>query len=287
VARDSRGNIYVLSSVLPQVFDSSGRFVRTLGRIGDGPGELRVPSSLAIDRGDSITVVDARSSKLSVFEPGGRFAHSLTILPTATLFAAAFLPSGSLVGVGGRAGSGTPFHVVGSNGRVIRSFGNAGAALPSIAAGSDGSIWAAYNWHRIDHFDSTGTLLARYTIDADWFPPGNGDWTVNPKDPPPAETRKISVDESGLVWVFTYVPRDDWSKAVRPAGGGRGGYEYDAFLAYATRIEILDPVNRRLLVSQTVPLFITHALVGNFVAAYEETEAGIPTITITRLTLRR
>ena len=296
VTRDSRGNIYVLSDVLPQMFDASGKFIRALGRVGDGPGEFRAPSSVAIGRGDSVTLLDAGSSKLSVFEPGGRFVRSLTIRPTVRLWTTAFLPSGSLVAVGqvGGKGRAIPIHIIGSNGGVIRSFGNVavgveGPDLPSVAVGRDGSIWAAHrSSHQVDNYDSTGTLRASYVIDADWFARGSMDWHPSPKDPPPVNTRRVSVDESGLVWIFTYVPRADWSKSVRPADGGRAGYfQYTPYMAFATRIEILDPVNRRLLVSQTVPLFITHDLAGSFVSSYGETAAGIPTITITRLTLRR
>lgn len=48
-----------------KVFDPAGRFVRTIGRDGDGPGEFRTPQ-IAV-RGDTLVVHDPRQRRASMF----------------------------------------------------------------------------------------------------------------------------------------------------------------------------------------------------------------------------
>lgn len=48
-----------------------GRVIRTVGRDGDGPGEFRAPSRLYPLGGDSVLVIDGRTSRMTVIGPGG------------------------------------------------------------------------------------------------------------------------------------------------------------------------------------------------------------------------
>jgi hypothetical protein len=295
VARDSRGNFYVLSDVLPQVFSPTGQFLRTVGGVGDGPGEVRALTALAIGRSDSVLTIDASGSRLTLFSATGVFARTGTVRPTGRFFTASALPDGSLATTGqvGGVPPTTPIHIISPSMRVVHSFGDTGdqsetAAMRTLAVAVDGTIIAAYRLrHAFDRFDSTGALLGKYEIDAGWFATGAADWSPNPSEPPPINTRRIAVDSTGLLWLFTYVPRPDWAKAVRPLGGGRPGYRYDAFSAFYTRVEVVDLLANKVLVSQVIPLFIGHALSGGLVSSYAETDDGIPVVTISRLTLRR
>ncbi len=60
VAVDSWGNVYVsdFSAARIWLFDSRGRFVRSLGRQGQGPGEYRAPTGIAIDSSERLYVRD-------------------------------------------------------------------------------------------------------------------------------------------------------------------------------------------------------------------------------------
>ena len=66
------GSIYVAqpSVGLLRVFDHRGRFVRTIGRSGQGPGEF-----LALGRltwlGDTLVVSDSRQGRLTLLDPSG------------------------------------------------------------------------------------------------------------------------------------------------------------------------------------------------------------------------
>ncbi len=68
------GRIYVLDRQAQdvRVFDSEGRYVRTIGRKGGGPGEFQGANGLAIDPTGALWVVDPRSRRYSVFDSTGR-----------------------------------------------------------------------------------------------------------------------------------------------------------------------------------------------------------------------
>ncbi|HEX6040131.1 6-bladed beta-propeller [Longimicrobium sp.] len=73
VGFDAAENLYVLDRLNTRVvvFDSTGRFVRTLGRRGGGPGELTAPQQMAVSRDGEVTVSDAGRRALVVFGRGG------------------------------------------------------------------------------------------------------------------------------------------------------------------------------------------------------------------------
>lgn len=73
VGTDGRGNIHVLDrpAYRIQVFDSAGRHLRTLGREGDGPGELRRPWVLTVASDGRVAVVDMGKRSLMQWGPDG------------------------------------------------------------------------------------------------------------------------------------------------------------------------------------------------------------------------
>ena len=71
---DSEGNFYVLDTgnYRVQVFDASGEYVRTLGRQGQGPGELTQPRAVVI-AGDRIVVLDSVNRRYSAWALDGEY----------------------------------------------------------------------------------------------------------------------------------------------------------------------------------------------------------------------
>ena len=61
------------------VFDSTGRYLRALGRRGDGPGEIRQTTSLTVMRGDSVATFDRQLRRLSVWHPDAGYVRSVVI----------------------------------------------------------------------------------------------------------------------------------------------------------------------------------------------------------------
>jgi hypothetical protein len=73
---DGAGRIYVVdqSPTVIKVFDSTGVFVRTIGRVGAGPGEYRSP--LLALRGPHLIVHDPGPRRITVFDTSGTLVTS-------------------------------------------------------------------------------------------------------------------------------------------------------------------------------------------------------------------
>jgi hypothetical protein len=78
------GTIYVLDGREGQVkmFDSSGKYLKTFGRKGQGPGELESPSALSIIRPKKEIMVQEVSRRLSYFTLDGRFLRNQSMTNT-------------------------------------------------------------------------------------------------------------------------------------------------------------------------------------------------------------
>jgi hypothetical protein len=77
---DDDGTIYVADprQKAIQVFDRNGRFVHSIGRAGEGPGEFKFPGQLEMTE-HYLLVYDWRLRRLSWFDPSGAFLKNLTI----------------------------------------------------------------------------------------------------------------------------------------------------------------------------------------------------------------
>lgn len=69
LALDQQGNIYVTDKAAARItqFDSSGVFMRTIGRLGDNIDEFVRPKGIAIDRENRIWVVDAATGVAKIY----------------------------------------------------------------------------------------------------------------------------------------------------------------------------------------------------------------------------
>jgi 6-bladed beta-propeller len=67
------GGLYIADALdcAIKVFSAEGRFVRSIGRKGSGPGELDFPSGVAV-REDVIAVADKLNFRIQTFHPDGR-----------------------------------------------------------------------------------------------------------------------------------------------------------------------------------------------------------------------
>jgi sugar lactone lactonase YvrE len=78
IVADSQGRIHVLDRQAKDVrtFAPDGRHLRTIGRVGQGPGEFTDPNGLAVDPQGRLWVSDPRNSRYSVFDTAGVFVTS-------------------------------------------------------------------------------------------------------------------------------------------------------------------------------------------------------------------
>ncbi|MBS1855188.1 MAG: 6-bladed beta-propeller [Acidobacteria bacterium] len=81
VAFDSAGNIYVADgygNARIARFDREGRFVKSWGTRGSGPGEFNVPLSIAVDARGNVYVADHGNRRIQVFDGDGNFRSQIT-----------------------------------------------------------------------------------------------------------------------------------------------------------------------------------------------------------------
>ncbi|MFQ5722386.1 MAG: 6-bladed beta-propeller [Candidatus Aminicenantales bacterium] len=80
VTSDNKGNIYICDYRANDIkkFDTSGRFIKVIGREGQGPGEFSWPFE-AVFAKDRLIVWDMRNRRLCALTPDGEFIKALKI----------------------------------------------------------------------------------------------------------------------------------------------------------------------------------------------------------------
>jgi hypothetical protein len=71
-----------------RLFDAAGRFLRSLGRVGGGPGEFQAEGLRRVDhvQGDSLFAWDLLAQRMSVFAPDGEFVRSTRLRNTNRMY---------------------------------------------------------------------------------------------------------------------------------------------------------------------------------------------------------
>ena len=77
---DTVGNILILDrgNFRIQKFDKNGKYIQSIGRQGQGPGEFERPSTLYLDSNDNIYVEDS-GRKIHIFDKDGEFKNAITL----------------------------------------------------------------------------------------------------------------------------------------------------------------------------------------------------------------
>ena len=305
VAKDSKGTFYVGErGGPPLVFDSRGRFVRRLARPGRGPGELADGVAVFVAPGDSVHVIDIETGRRSIFSPTGEFVRMVP-QPGIGRFGL-ILPDGNLVlNVGGLDAAliGAPLHLIDTAGRVIRSFGGNYRVVIGengtdpwllarlVGPSRSGRFWAAhYLEYEFSLWSSTGELIKHYERVNDFFRPNERfRIALSPRTPPRVST--IREDSTGLVWITIQVPvpQEEWEAGIgKPELNRRGQPVYRHAMRgrlFHTRVEVIDPITGRLLVSRRLPFYAVAATDDGEYAAYRQDEDGVPYLDIWRVQL--
>lgn len=95
------GNVYVVDEMAKtvHVFDPTGRRIRRMGRAGSGPGEFKMPASVALAE-DGVLVVDpSHGKRLSLFDYDGKFIEARPF-DTPTTATSIVLAGNRMVGMG-------------------------------------------------------------------------------------------------------------------------------------------------------------------------------------------
>jgi hypothetical protein len=77
LAVDEEGKLFISdwTNARVQMYDKNGKFIRTIGRKGQGPGEFRSPGRLQFDRSGRLCVFDYPA--IQVFDQAGRFVEKI------------------------------------------------------------------------------------------------------------------------------------------------------------------------------------------------------------------
>ncbi len=98
VVADKAGNIYILDSANTRIqkFGPDGRYLATIGRKGQGPGEFMLPGDLDIDKDGNLVVSDSAQSRIHVIIDGGQDVRSI-VMKDEQLYGLRAFPSGGFV----------------------------------------------------------------------------------------------------------------------------------------------------------------------------------------------
>jgi len=79
IVQDSAGNLYILDSGNNRIqkLDSEGKFIKTIGRKGQGPGEFQGARSMDIDEQNNLLVFDVRSWRIEVLSSEGKSLRTI------------------------------------------------------------------------------------------------------------------------------------------------------------------------------------------------------------------
>lgn len=130
VDADAQGNLYVLDTGGPriQVFDPQGKLVRSLGKQGEGPGEMKMPALLAVARDGRIAVFDMALQRISILDAQGKLIRDqLTQGPVHDL---TWDPEGRLI-VATAASGGERLEAFDRDGKTVWSQAPAAPATPA------------------------------------------------------------------------------------------------------------------------------------------------------------
>ena len=287
VAVDSRGRIVVMASQFPEisVFDSTGAFIRTVGRAGEGPGEYQFITHLAAGFG-SISVFDhmgrtllnhdfsvARVDRFPGTTTGGFVADADRVVFTADV------PTQALVG--------HTLHVLSSAGDMAsfgghdRVYTNWTSEQPSAVTGNADTAWVLHKYpNRLARWLLRPRPMVSKVFDRMVLEFDKHDQELWPR----SYNRGIMLDANGL-WILWSAPDPKWTpqkldRDYQPRAPPKA--LTDSWL------DLVDPATGSTLARyQTDEAIIGFASGSRYVVLYRESEAGVPSITLLSLTVSR
>lgn len=262
IARISGGRYVLVENasvaVAPVVIDSNGRFIKALGRVGEGPGEFLFTGPFRVLAGDTLAL--ATNGGISLY--GSDLRRLRTIRPQTNGVQDFLKTQNGFVITKSRPGPNgdlIPFHVTDDSGVVIRSFGSDSAQQwpppYALTPSTGGAFWATpYMQHRFERWTTSGTqTLVIDTLPA-WYayPPRN--------KPLPRSIVNAFREVDGRLWVVSMVPVPNIDDVVREATGRKnraseGGPRLPMEKMYTSVIEAYDAMSGKLIAELTIRAF--------------------------------
>ena len=280
VAVDSRGRIVVVASQFPElsVFDSTGTFIRAVGRWGEGPGEYQIITHLAAGFG-YIHVFDhlghtllnqdfdvVRVDRFPGKTTGGFVADEQRVVFTADV------PTRAMVG--------HTLHILNSSGDMTsvgghdRLYTRWTSERLSAVTGNAKTAWVLHKYpNRITRWNLGPDPVVSKVFERTIAEFDKHDQELWPK----SYNRAAMLDANGL-WILWSAPDPRWT----PRKLGRD-YEPVAPPDMLTDswLDLIDPDTGSTLARyRTDETIIGFANGSRYVVLYRESEAGVPSITL-------
>lgn len=205
-------------------YDSTGQFLRRVGRRGGGPGEFGSFLLVAVGPADTLYVADPMNTRLTILSPADSVIGTIRV--AGRVDAVATLPGGNILLDHYPKPSGGPrdlFEVVTPDGTTVRSFGQySGPESPwgdqwIVSPAPNGGAWSG----KMDRFEASqwsqnGELVRTLVWNLDWFPPNA---PLDPGFPAEAAAPSALVQvvqfAADTLWVFVTVPDAHWTPGER------------------------------------------------------------------------
>lgn len=234
---------------LVRVFDSTGRYVRSIGRIGDGPNEYHRPEFVRLVS-DSAYIFDTQADRLTVLGEHDSTGESRNWTHRPYTFAE--LHDGTFVLSDGSWRPGWALQHVDREGELLGQLGDSVTSdalwrrLMLLAKGAGSGFWSGRGSERLEFQFWQGPDVPgpRLTLDRDWFTEHDQPRSATRNEPRPPSVVGFWPDSAGTLWIVATVPDSEWQEGMDTCRPGEGGLEYcpvkDRRLAYDGVIERVD-----------------------------------------------
>ena len=296
-AVDDAGNYWVgqQQEGVIKVWNAEGRFLRQVGRRGDGPMEFHRPAPVRTDGEGRMHIVD--------LDTGGDHRERRLLLSLGQVVQPGGFPSRGTAGEDGRyllnMGRTTtqqvamPLHIADGL-DILHSFGRmAGLDAPGnahrvLAVDRQKRIYSA----RFDDYliqvwsDSGRRILGLSGPVLNEREPSREPWS--PDNPPRNRIFAMQVDDQQRLWVISSARKDDWQDRMeyRAMPNGRVAYvpiDDDMKAIYEMRIDLIDLANGSLIATRRHDALF-EAFIGNgLVIETVENERDFPEMVVWRL----
>jgi hypothetical protein len=289
------------------VFDSTGAFIRRIGRRGGGPSEFLTVGRFRVTGKDTLRVFDLGANRVKVFTSS--FAPVETLPVGVWPSDVEFLADGRIMtsqvpSVGRRASgtrsSGLPLHVIGKDGKIERSFGaenpeyrreDADLLWRWIAPAGNDRVWAApVTKYVLELWSFSGQKVRELERNVSWFKPHKqfGQSRDKPNAPPNPGIMDLRMDSAGKLWVIIHVADEKWKSGL---GTVRGLYNQqvrgvaDENKYWDSIIEVIDPASGTLVASQRFDQPLRWISESDFARSYRQSAEGVPFVDVFRVSL--
>ncbi len=259
VAVDAKGNIYILDSANARIqkFGADGKYLTSIGRKGQGPGEYMMPDSIDFDAAGRLIVYDPFQLRIQAFTGDGKETKITTLqgMRVTNLrcwTAGTYLTKGSLFNMPQRKGEEakqqklTLFKAYSPDGKLTREFGalvdlgdsmtsSMGNAMAYAVDGQGGVAGVFIFQNRLDKYSADGKLLWRADRPMNYSTEvkkkakmETSEGKVVSMTAPEMNTCAVAVaaDKKGRIWVVTYsrqLKKEEQIQQMMTSWSGPGG----------------------------------------------------------------